>query len=146
MTANIAEAKRALTEKPLLSTSAERFLILNEYKSAFKELPQPLRFSKILSILLSRVSVPLQEYDLIAGRCVDRELTDAEEEAFQAYLTHPDYPAKMLLWSSGHCTYSWDMLLDRGLPALKKQVCEQAAQTKDERAVFVLFIVMFSFR
>ena len=45
MIKNIEEAKRALTEKPLLSTSAERFLILDKYKSAFKELPQPLRFS-----------------------------------------------------------------------------------------------------
>ena len=29
---NVAEAERALTEKPMLSTSAERFLILNEIK------------------------------------------------------------------------------------------------------------------
>ena len=96
MTRNIEEARRALTEKPLLATSVERFLILNELKSSYKELPQPLRFSKILSLLLSRVSVPLEEYDLIAGRCVDRELTEEEEEIFQAYIVHPDYPKRRL--------------------------------------------------
>ena len=132
MIKNIEEAKRALTEKPLLSTSAERFLILDKYKSAFKELPQPLRFSKILSILLSHVSVPLAEYDLIAGRCVDRELSEEEEVAFAAYLKHPDYPAKGLFWSSGHCTYLWEMLLREGLPALRTRVRKQIEKTDDK--------------
>ena len=57
---NILEAKDALENKPILATSVERVLILNEIKSSFKELPQPLRFSKMFSILLSRISTPLQ--------------------------------------------------------------------------------------
>lgn len=79
---NIVEAERALVEKPLLAASAERILILNEIKSMYPELSQPLRFAKFLAILLERVSVPLEDYDLVAGRCVDRELTDAEEAIF----------------------------------------------------------------
>ena len=114
MERNIQEAIRSLTEKPIFATSAERFLILNEYKSSFPELSQPERFSKILSILLSRVSVPLEEYDLLAGRCVDRELTEEEEALFQAHIKHPDYPGKTLFWSSGHCTYSWEMVVKEG--------------------------------
>ena len=88
---NVAEAKNSLINKPMLATGAERVLIMNEIKSDFKELPQPLRFSKILSILLSRVSTPLEPYDLIAGRCVDRELSEDEEAIFQAFIKHPDY-------------------------------------------------------
>ena len=34
MKQNIEEAERALTQKPLYATSAERFLILNEVKEA----------------------------------------------------------------------------------------------------------------
>ncbi len=132
MTRNIEEARLALTEKPLLATSAERFLILNELKSSYKELPQPLRFSKILSILLSRVSVPLEDYDLIAGRCVDRVLTDEEEREFSEFVKSPDYPARELFWSSGHCTYSWDMLIEYGLVGLKEQVLRHRDECDSE--------------
>jgi len=41
-------------------------------------MPQPARFAWALSELLRRVSVPLEPYDLIAGRCVDRELSEEE--------------------------------------------------------------------
>ena len=77
--ANILEAKKALTEKPLNAASAERFLILDEIKDKYTGLPQPLQFSHILGELLSRVSVPVEAYDLIAGRIVDRKLTEEEE-------------------------------------------------------------------
>lgn len=142
MEQNIREAKAALTQKPLFATSAERFLILNEVKSSYKELPQPLRFSKILSILLSRVSVPLEEYDLIAGRCVDRELTAEEEALFQAFIHHPDYPKRKLFWSSGHCTYSWDMVLNKGLVGLRETATTQREQTQDaDQRVFLSAII-----
>lgn len=142
MKQNIEEAKWALIQKPLLATSAERILILNEFKSSYKELPQPLRFSKILSILLSRVSIPLENYDLIAGRCVDRELTDEEEAIFQEYIKSPDYLSKTLFWSSGHCTYSWEMLVSEGLSGLHSRVSAQRDQAKSyEKRMFLSAIV-----
>lgn len=141
MRQNVEEAERALTEKPLFATSAERFLILNELKSAYRELPQPLRFSKILSELLSRVSVPLREYDWIAGRCVDRELTEAEEREFLRFLHSPDYPSRRLFFSSGHCTYSWELLVKEGLVGLRKQALERAAQTESSKQKMFLTAV-----
>ena len=83
---NIREAEKALTEKPLLSTAVERFLILNEIKEEGKDLPQPRLFAHQLSTLLKRVSVPIETHDLIVGRMVDRELTESEEEEFQKFL------------------------------------------------------------
>ncbi len=139
---NIEEAKRALTEKPMLATSVERFLILNELKSSYKELPQPLRFSKILSILLSHVSVPVESYDLVAGRCVDRELTEAEEAAFQEFIHHPDYPKKELFFGSGHCTYSWDAILEKGLVGLRKTALDTMGKVdSEEKKNFLCAIV-----
>lgn len=92
--------------------------------------------------MLSRVSVPLEPYDLIAGRCVDRVLTDDEEEAFQAYLKDPDYPSRRLFWASGHCTYSWEMLVEEGLVGLREKACRQMeAADSDEKRIFLSAIV-----
>lgn len=129
---NIAEAQSALTSKPLLATSAERFLILNEIKSEYKELPQPLRFSKFLSILLSRVSTPIEPHDIIAGRCVDRELSPSEEKLFAEFISHRDYPERDAFLSSGHCTYSWDMVVKEGLVGLRRIALEKIEGTDDE--------------
>ncbi len=132
MNKNIEEAKLSLTQKPIFATSVERFKIMNDIKSLYKELPQPLRFSKLLDVFLSRVSLPIEEYDIIVGRCVDRELTEEEETEFQSYLKHPDYPARRLFFASGHCTYSWDMLVEEGLVGLKERVSDKIEKTTDE--------------
>lgn len=129
---NISEAEELLVSKPLYATSAERFLILDEIKSEWKELSQPKRFVKLLSTLLSRVSVPIMEYDLIAGRCVDRELTAEEEERFAAFVKHPDYPKESAFLSSGHCAYDWEDLVSLGLPGLRKRA--QESMMRQERA------------
>lgn len=142
MQQNLDEAKLSLTDKPLKATSAERFLILNEWKSMHKDLPQPLRFSHTLSYLLSHVSVPLAEYDLIAGRCVDCVLTDNEESLFQAYLKHPDYPARGLFWPSGHCTYSWETVVEQGLVGLKaKAVSNLKKVTSPDKKIFLTSLI-----
>ncbi len=134
---NIQEAMAALTDKPMLATSAERILILDEIKSSYHDLPQPMIFAKTLSTLLSRVSTPLQEYDLIAGRCVDRELTEEEEAIYRSFLKHPDYPYRRALLASGHCTYSWDMVVREGLPGLRATVVRRReAATDEDTAIF----------
>lgn len=139
---NVAEARLSLTDKPLFATSAERILILNELKSKNKELPQPTRFAWALSELLARVSLPIQPYDLIAGRCVDRELTEEEEAVFQAYIRDPDYPQKMLFLGSGHCTYSWESVVDLGLPGLKKRAEESLAVVEsEEKRIFLTAMI-----
>ena len=131
LTKNIFEAESALVSKPLFATSAERFLILDEIKSSFCDLPQPIRFSKMLSALLGRVSTPLEGYDLIGGRCVDRELNEDEEKRFQAFIKHNDYPGREIFLGSGHCTYSWDMVVEQGLSGLREAALEKLAHTDD---------------
>ena len=125
---NIMEADRALVEKPLLATSAERILILNEIKNKYDHLCQPLRFAATLSELLDRVSAPVEPWDLIAGRCVDRELTAEEEALFQAFIRDPANPRPRTFLGSGHCTYSWELLVRNGLPGLR----EMARQAKEK--------------
>lgn len=116
---NVHEAKNALEQKPMMAVTAERFIILDKIKSQYKQLPQPLRFAKFMQLLLSQVSVPLKDCDVIAGRTVDRLLTEAEEKRFLQFIAHPDYPKKGALLTSGHCSYDWDMLVNEGLDGLK---------------------------
>ncbi len=139
---SIQEAQNILVEKPLLATSVERIIILDDIKSRYKELPHPLRFSKHLSILLSRVSLPLQEHDLIAGRCVDRELSDAEEAVFQSFINHPDYQPRNTFIASGHCTYSWDMVVEYGISGMRKIAESSLAEARDEdKRIFLTAII-----
>lgn len=141
MIKNIEEAKCSLTEKPLFATSVERFLILNELKTSYLELPHPLRFAKILSILLERISTPLEEYDLIAGRCVDRELTPEEETLFQAYVADPNYSTRKLFWSAGHCTFSWEEVVEKGLVGLRSMATERLKTATKEEHIFLSGII-----
>lgn len=131
MKRNVEEACRSLTQKPIFATSVERFKIMNDIKSLYKELPQPLRFSKLLSLFLARVSVPIEDYDIIVGRCVDRDLTEDEELEFQKYLKDADYPARRVFFASGHCTYSWDMLVEEGIFGLRERVVKKIEKTTD---------------
>ena len=142
MTLHVDEAKRALTQKPMLATSVERVMILDEIKSDRLDQPQPRRFAYVLSTLLSRVSTPLQPYDLIAGRCVDRVLSPDEEARFQAFLKHPDHPKRHSLFSSGHCSFDWEDLVRFGLPGLRARAMESlAAHSDPEQRVFLESVI-----
>ncbi|MBQ6947065.1 MAG: hypothetical protein IJN42_03370, partial [Clostridia bacterium] len=137
----IKEAVAALTEQAMFATSAERFLIFNEIKSEYKELPQPKRCARFLRELLSRVSQPLESYDLIAVRCVNRELSEEEEAEFQAFIRHPDYVSKVL-FSSGHCTYSWEIVVKLGLSGLRAKAEQKLLSEKDaDKRIFLESIV-----
>ncbi len=145
MKQSLKEAASALIEKPMLATTAERFLILDECRSLYRELPQPLRFSKILSVLLSRVSVPIKPHDRIAGRCVDRELTEEEEKRFQAFIKASDNPKKTFLFAAGHCTLSWGMLVEEGLVGLraKAETGMRTAENPEKRDFFAAMIEVY---
>lgn len=139
---NVREALWALREKPIYATSVERVMIMDEIKSNYKDIPQPRRFAAMLAELLERVSTPLESYDLIAGRCVDRELTAEEEARFQAFLKHPDYPKHKSFLNSGHCSFDWDMLVREGLVGLRRRAEQSLAQEKDEeKQQFLLGVI-----
>ena len=84
LTENIKEAGRELTSRPVKATTAELLLIQNEIRRTHRDKPQPIRYGLYLAEILQRVSVPLEKYDLIAGRSIHRELSDEEETIFSA--------------------------------------------------------------
>ena len=141
LTKNVAEAITALTEKPVLSTSAERVFILDGIKSEKKDLPQPLRFAFTMQKLLERVSVPVEPHDLIAGRALDRLLTNEEEKRFKEYNDSPDNPNKIVLFDSGHGCYDWQAVLDLGLGGLIAKAEERKKTATPDQTVFLNGII-----
>ena len=131
MTKNIDEAIWALSEKPLFATSFERIKIMKELASAHKDLPQPARFSRLFAMLLERVSLPLEDHDILAGRYIDKELNESEEAEYRAFLRDPERLYHRIFLSSGHATYSWEMLVDEGLTALRAKVLREAEGCTD---------------
>ncbi len=142
---NVEEAKSLLETKPLLATSAERFLILDEVIPSICESSQPLLFSKTLSELLKRVSLPIEEHDLIVGRCVDRELSEEEEARFQLFIKSPYHPQKRAFLSSGHCTYSWDMVVEKGLVGMRQTALEglEGADSEEKKNFYSAIIEIY---
>lgn len=139
---NIEEAVTALTERPMFAADAERILIAYDIKEDFVGLPQPVRFSGYLSAILDRVSVPLEDYDLIAGRAVVRELTNEEEEIFKALQRDPHSPYRGSIIGSGHCSYDWEMVMEHGLPGLiDKARTSMEAKNDEGHRIFLKSII-----
>lgn len=53
---------------------------------------------------------------------MDRLLTEEEEAIFQQFLRSPDHVGHDVFLGSGHCTYDWKMLVEEGLPGLRRRV------------------------
>ena len=142
MQISIDEAAAILTERPMLAADAERILIAYDIKDDYAESPQPVRFAGFLSALLDRVSVPLEKHDLIAGRSVIRELTNAEERIYRKLLEDPRYPYYTTVYGSGHCSYDWEMVIAQGLPGLIKKARDSMESKADKgRKVFLKSII-----
>ena len=116
--------------------------IAYDIKEDFVGYPQPVRFSGYLSAILDRVSVPLEDYDLIAGRAVIRELTEEEEKIFQALQRDPHSPYRGSIIGSGHSSYDWEMVMEYGLPGLiEKARTSMETKTDEGRRVFLASII-----
>lgn len=130
---SVLEAEKALTEKPIFASDSERILILNELKDKYLGDSQPVRFAKIMDELLSRVSLPIEKYDLIVGRVVQRELTPYEEEIFQQYIASPRFLRHEVFIGSGHCVFSWEDIVSLGLCGLIKRAEKRLVKCKTEQ-------------
>ena len=138
LTENINEAIKSLTEKPMFAVTVERVKILNEIKDKYNDKPQPIAFGMMLNEFLSRVSVPVEKFDLILGREIDRELTEEEEAEFQQYTRSPSNPKNRTMLGSGHCTYGWKYIVDNGLPGLIEKAEESMKiHTDPEEQIFL---------
>lgn len=138
MQKNISEAAFVLTERQMHSADAERILIAYDTKDDLVGSPQPVRFAHYISAILDRVSVPIEEHDLIAGRSVIRELTEDEELIYKKLIYDAHYPYHTYVFESGHCSYDWEMIIEHGLSGLIEKACNSMrSKTDDGRRLFL---------
>ena len=115
---SIDEAIGEISGRPMKATTVERVLILNDIKDHYADEPQPLKAGKMLYEFLDKVSVPLEDHDLIAGRAINRLLSESEEEIFRTFQPSAANPKNGILCGTGHTSYSWDMLIELGISGL----------------------------
>ncbi|MCQ2399929.1 MAG: pyruvate formate lyase family protein, partial [Clostridia bacterium] len=134
---NVIEARKALTEKPIKSTSFERVALFNRLRDAYDDEPQPIRFGYIMRDFLSEISTPLKEYDLIAGRQTDKELNAEEEAFYQEFIHDKGNLYRKVLFHTGHTTLDWESLVEKGIVGLREEAvkaCEKFAADNEKRA------------
>lgn len=136
---NVEEARRALSEKPLKSTSINRIRILHKLKDKYSGLLQPLRFAAVMNDFLSEIDTPLEKNDIIAGRCVDKPLDEEEENLYREFVADKDNLYSNTLFEVGHCTFDWDDLIDKGLTGLKERALSSLEKNSadEDKCVFL---------
>lgn len=132
LTENVKEAGRKLTSRPVKATTAELLLIQNEIRTKHRDKPQPIRYGLYLAEILERVSLPLEKYDLIAGRSVHRELSAEEEAIFSAYQNDKAMKISQTMLDNGHAAYSWGDVAELGLVGLKLRAQRTLNEENDE--------------
>ena len=130
---NVEEAMVALTQKPLKSTSFQRIKLLGDIKNECAGLSQPLAFAKAMRYLLEKVDTPVCDNDVIAGRYVDKVLTQEEEEYFQAFVADRENLYHTTIFETGHCTLDWEDLIKSGLPGLKARAEKSLGKHKGDK-------------
>lgn len=119
------EAVKALTEKPIITYTAERVRLWSEVaKEVAGESCQPLRIGKGMKSFLSRVSIPVSDYDILIGRATEESFSEEEEKTFREKYINDcmrfDGIPKFL-YDGGHQSFDWNRLIKVGLPALRKE-------------------------
>ena len=115
----IDEAIELGRNKPVKSTQIERLqLIFDGNCDKFKSMPQPVRLAYGLNYILENVSCPVEEYDILLSRVVDRTLTDEEETWLAEASKRKENGDEFFLVDWGHVTFEWDNIIKRGISGL----------------------------
>ena len=102
--------------KPINSTLTERWFLLDEATKACEGLPQPLVFGKGMAYILERASTPIEEYDILLGRFIDKVPTSEEEEALQnIWVEGSNKKHPIVGLNRGHRAFDWETLVNLGL-------------------------------
>ncbi len=130
----ISEAVTLLSEKPVKTTTLERIRIMDEFDELVKNDPQPLRYGRHLKNLLSKVSTPIQPYDLLLGRVTEKVPDDTEEaylqQVFHKYSKLPGEPDSRptCFYDGGHSSCYWKDVVQYGISGLKKRAISERSR------------------
>ncbi len=126
----IEETIDVLRNKDVKSTQYERIWLIDKLNNRYKDMPHALRQGYYSTYILENVSCPVEEYDILLGRVVDRKLTDEEEEKLKQ-ISENGYNEKAgFMWDWGHMTFDWENIVKIGISGYIKK-----AQERLERAI-----------
>lgn len=97
----------------------ERERILNRLETEFSEYNEPDRYARIFSELMSEVSVPIYDCDYFAGRVPEAK----PDQGMNA--------PNRLLCSTGHMSFDYETLLNKGLRGILESVRRRAEEKGD---------------
>ena len=109
----IEETVEAGRNKPINSTQIERIKLIYNYGEKIQNLCQPLRLAYMCYHITENVSCPVEEYDILLGRVVDRVLTEEEEAWFST--SWEKYASVNPLRDWGHITFDWNTIIELGI-------------------------------
>jgi len=140
-------------------TFYERITLLLETEHIFENLPYAERYGKTLEYILDRVTLPIEEEDLLVGRVLEKIPTKEEweyvEPVYKSWWGNktPEQIQEDILWfylyswlrcrppwfySFGHLAFDWEKILSEGLEGFIK-TAEESKTTKmsDEQISFL---------
>ena len=120
------EAIYALTQKPIITYSADRVRVWHEAcKTVHGFDTQPAKFANALRYFLEHISIPVEDGDILIGRMEEESFTEEEEAAFrEKYLSDGEltyYGVPPFDRDGGHCSLLWEQVFEKGIPGLKKE-------------------------
>ncbi len=133
----VEEAVHALSHKPRTSTTLERVRLFDyaDMHIGCRD-SQPLKYGASLKYVLSHISLPIIEGDLLLGR-ISEEVPDKEgEEFFQR--TCARFGGRSVppwVYDAGHTSFYWSDVVELGLSGLRKRAEEAMQIRKSEGAV-----------
>ncbi len=138
-TESIKHAIALLREKDVKSTLVERLFLLDDAWERYKHEPQPIIQGKGLYDVLSQATLPIEPYDLLLGRYVDRVPTEEEEARLQVlWQNSRDRENPIVCYNGGHATLDWSGMVRIGIPgyiAMTEERLRRAEQEGASRAV-----------
>ncbi len=136
MSSMVNEAVHALTQKPRTATTLERVRLF-DYADAHIGVgqPQPIKYGLALKYVLSNISLPINEGDLLLGRIAEDVPDEAGEAYFQGVCKRfGGRSVPKWVYDSGHTSFYWRDAVELGLSGLLKRAEEEMLRRKAEGA------------
>jgi len=97
---------------------SERERMLGDTEPLWGQMAQPDRYCGALEVLLSSLSVPVSEEDVILGRMVEGEVPSVLKQIAGGGVSHPSSPFGVTGQMQGHMTPDYECLVRQGLAGL----------------------------
>ncbi len=124
----------SLKNKPVRSTLAERWYLLDKATRLYEGQPQPTAQSKGIEYILENASVPIREHDILLGRFEEHVPTKEEDAVLkQIYSVCKSKENPINGLNRGHICFDVETLVNIGIMGYMEKAEQKLASAHDER-------------